>query len=685
MAINFIGLDTAISGMHSNQKSLEVTGHNIANLSTRGYTRQQAVLETAQSRRVGNSWVEMGASIQEIRQIRNTFLDNIYRSEMNGFGYWEARANSVKDLEAILGEPMLDGLQSTLNEFWDSWQELAKAPDSLTVRALVKQRGEALVYHMNHMGSQINKLQDDINTEIMKRIDEVNQLTTKIAELNVTIAKVETAGNKANDYYDQRNYMVDQLSKLVEADVREHPDGQMDIIVGGYYLVSKANQTNIVAAQNADLSHFVTPKVEGLDVVINVGEGTIKGLMESRGQVSGAKGSFTNGTPNTTADVTFAVDISNTTEEQLDKLRDNIQSYVDEMNSRGLDYNLRLLTFDGSGVVGNDSYGTNQQGMLDALNGLEATDVNGSDFGSVVSELADTAPFKSDANRYVFVYTPESINGEAVVSSEDVAGYVKALNANNLKVSVIAPSEHFEEGDDLEPGWEAIANGTGGSLYDMETPGDDVSNLLSQMGTDTALDVNKGIVTVDESMDIISSVKNMLNAVINVVAREVNRLHMSGKTLTGADGGLFFEPVEAGIPMEMGNIKISDSIKDLNNIVASATDSNGDNEIALTISKLRNNSLMEGYKQTLSVDDFYQNIILRVGNMGHDAEQTAINQQALVNAADNDRQATMGVSLDEEMSNMIKFKYAYNAATRTIDAINDMLDTLIHRTGITGR
>jgi len=74
MSINFIGLNTAVSGMNSNQKSLEVTGHNIANLSTLGFTRQQAVLQTAQIRYIANSWVEMGASVQEIRQIRHTFL-----------------------------------------------------------------------------------------------------------------------------------------------------------------------------------------------------------------------------------------------------------------------------------------------------------------------------------------------------------------------------------------------------------------------------------------------------------------------------------------------------------------------------------------------------------------------------------------------------------------------------------
>ncbi len=686
MAINFIGLNTAVSGMNSNQKSLEVTGHNISNLSTLGYSRQQAVLQTAQTRYIGNSWVEMGASVQEIRQIRHTFLDNIYRREVNALGYWEARTNGVKDLEAILGEPMLDGLQSTLNEFWDSWQELAKQPDSLTVRALVRQRGEALVYHVNHMGSQINKLQDDINNEIRKRIDEVNQITTEIAKLNVTITKAEVTGNRANDYYDQRNYLVDRLSSLVKAEVRELPDGQMDIIVGGYYLVSKAQQTNIIATQNTSLSHYVIPKVEGLDVEINVGEGAIKGLMEARGMVSGAKGSYDNGTPNTTADLTIAVDISNPAPEYLANLYDNVQSFINEMKARGLNYNLSLITYDGTGIIDNENFGKDESGFIDALGLLTATGNDYPDFGSVVLELAGTSPFTENANRYVYVYTSESINGDGEITTDgDIDTYIGSLKNNNLKVSVITDPSFFENGDPSEQGWNAITSATGGELYDISTHEDEFSALLSQIGTDTAIDVNKAIVTTNETLDIISSVKKMLNAVVNVVTREVNWLQLSGKTLTGADGGVFFEPIDPSLPMEMGNIRVALAMKDLNNLVASASDANGDNKIALAVAHLRNENLMKGYKQTLSVDDFYQYIILRVGNIGRDAEQIMMNQQSLVHAADNDRQSTMGVSLDEEMSNMIKFKYAYNAATKTISVINDMLDTLINRTGISGR
>ncbi|NLY18216.1 MAG: flagellar hook-associated protein FlgK [Clostridiaceae bacterium] len=683
MAINFIGLNTAVSGMLSNQKSLEVTGHNVSNLSTKGYTRQQAVLETAQTRFVANSWVEMGASVQEIRQIRNIFLDNIYRREVNALGYWETRANAVKDLEAILGEPILEGLQSTLNRFWDAWQELAKSPDSLTVRALVRQRGESLVYHLNHMGSQINKLQDDINTEIMKRIEEVNSITKEIARLNVIIASVEIAGNKANDYYDTRNNLVDQLSRLVHAEVREHPDGQMDIIVGGYYLVSKAIQTNIYAGQNAAMSHFVVPKVEGLDVEINVGEGAIKGLMEARGKVSGAKGSIDNGTPNTTADVTFAVDLSNTDPAYLDNLKANAQNYIDELKKNGLNYNLRLISYDGSGILSNDNFKTDDISFLNALNSLTTTSTGNADFGQLVEELAGTGPFQESANRYVFVFSQESINGDGTVAAtDDINGYIATLKSNNIKVSVVTDESNFTEGDPLERGWDVITGSTGGLLYDIATPAEDFASLMTEAATDTAGDVNKVIATVDESLDIISNVRKMLNAVVNIVAREINKLQYSGKTLTGLDGGAFFEPIEPSLPMEMGNIRIATAMKDLNNIVASQTDANGDNVIALKVAHLRNENLMKGYVQVLSVDDYYQNIILRVGNMGHDAEQIAKNQQTLVYAADNDRQSVMGVSLDEEMSNMIKFKYAYNAATKTISVINEMLDTLIHRTGI---
>ena len=188
MGVGFGSYEIARSGLLVNERALYVTGHNISNVNTPGFVRQQAMITTgpylhAQGKN-GLYQLGLGADIQQIRQIRNIFLDNIYRQENTTLGYWEARAKTLSDVEGILGEPMETGLQNIMNQFWDAWQELSKEPDSLTVRALVRQ-GEALVHHANHLASQLDKLQTDLNTEIRVRIDEVNEITREIAKLNV--------------------------------------------------------------------------------------------------------------------------------------------------------------------------------------------------------------------------------------------------------------------------------------------------------------------------------------------------------------------------------------------------------------------------------------------------------------------------------------------------------------------
>ncbi|MGI6668044.1 MAG: flagellar hook-associated protein FlgK [Acetivibrionales bacterium] len=253
MGVNFASYEIARSGLRVSERGLFVTGHNIANVNTAGYVRQQAMIKNAPyvtvPSKTGFFQYGLGADIQEIRQIRHAFLDNIYRQENTALGYWETRQKTFRDVEAIMAEPMEPGLQNALNKFWDAWQELSKEPDSLTVRALVRQRSEALVQQINHLGAQLDRLQNDLNTEIMVRIDEVNEITRQIAELNVTILRNEVTGDSANDYRDQRNLLIDRLTKLIKVDVIEMQDGQIDITVGGYFIVQKGVSTELYAAE----------------------------------------------------------------------------------------------------------------------------------------------------------------------------------------------------------------------------------------------------------------------------------------------------------------------------------------------------------------------------------------------------------------------------------------------------
>lgn len=690
MPVSFGSYEIARSGLFVNERGLYVTGHNISNVNTPGYVRQQAMIATAQYQRDGKFQFGLGADIEQIRQIRHVFLDNVYRQESTTLGYWEARNKTFQDVQAILGEPMGSGLQNVVNQFWDSWQELSKEPDSLTVRALVRQRAGAFVQQVNHVGDQLDRLQSDLNSEIGVRVDEINQITGQIGKLNVEILKVEISKDTANDYRDQRNQLVDRLSKLVDADVTEMQDGQLAITVGGYFIVNKGLNTKMYAEERQTGSMFYVPKLVGSKIEVPIRSGTLKGLMESRGEVTGSEGSPSNGSPSTKADITFVLDVSNGSTANLDKIKAYMRSYLNELNEPGVDYNLRVVTYKSGAVIDSNVWdktnvGANFNNFMSNLNAIaneDGTDY-GNDFDDVTAKL-DSIAFRPDANRYALVFTGESIDGDGSAVA-DLSACINTLKGKEIKASIITDAKYQNNGDSVsESGWQAISYGTGGKLYDLNST--DYGDL---MGTLALNNVNYGISYIKETANIIPDLKKGLNAIVNIIAREINFMHSSGKTLRGQQGGDFFSSINSAYPIEMGNIKLNDNltsgITDLNNIVASASGASGDNTIALRIANLRNMPEMQDVNGATSLDDYYQSIILRIGNGGSEAQRIAQNQQNLVTSADNYRKSITGVSMDEEMSNMMKYKFAYDAASRVMNVIDEMLDTVINRAGIVGR
>lgn len=691
MAVSFASYEIARSGLFVNERGLYVTGHNISNVNTPGYVRQQAMITTgpyqSEPAKYGVYQLGLGADIQQIRQIRHSFLDNIYRQENTNLGYWEARNKTFQDVQAILGEPMGVGLQGVMNQFWDSWQELSKEPDSLTVRALVRQRGQALVHHINHLGTQLDKLQSDLNSEVRVRIDEVNDITRQIAKLNSAIIQAEVSGDTANDYRDQRNVLVDRLTKLAGVEVLEMQDGQLDITLGGYFLVSKAIQTNLYAGEAKPGDVYVVPKLEGTNIAVSVKSGTLKGLMESRGEVSGARGSIENGLPNTKADIIIAIDTSNTSASYLANVKANIEEYAAQLNKRGVDYNLRLVTYGDTASTAAD-FGTDAAALAAAIPAGPLADT-GNNFGGangLLERIEGINDFRQDANRFALVFTGESIEGDSGTDVTDVSALINRLNTMGVNMSVVTDSSYFDEGEtSAELGWRSITHATGGSVYDINTATTDYPAVMQAIAADTSVDVNSGISTVPHTDNIISDLKKRLNALVNIMVREVNYVHSEGRTLNNQPGGNFFAAVNDEYSIDMTNLKLDDSLLNLNNIVASASGDNGDNTLALRIANLRHNSVMQEVTGILSMDDYYQSIILNIGHYGNDAARIMENQQHLVNSSDAYRQSIMGVSMDEEMSNMMKYKFAYNASSRAINVIDEMIETVVTRMGLAGR
>ena len=718
MAVGFSSYNIAQSGLMVSERGLAVTGHNLSNVNTTGYVRQQAMIESSpyinEYGKGGRLFqYGLGADIQETRQIRHTFLDNIYRRENTSLGYWETRGKAFGDVEAILNDPMEDGgLQEVMNQFWDSWQELSKNPESLTTRALVRQRGQALVYHFNHIGQQLDKLQNDLNSEIKVRVGEVNEITSQLAALNYSIASQEVNGDSANDYRDQRNLLLDRLSKLCNAEPLEMQDGQVDVTLGGYYLVQKGISTNLYVEANAKNGNYYYPMLAGTKTEVSIKGGILKGLLESRGEVPGIKGTYENGNPKEKVDITFAIDTSaGTGADYLAQLQTTISNYIKDLKNSGTDFNLRFVSMGGSSSVFRSDMVLTQDSVVNLENPTGIPDPAYPTYAELVSFISETPDtdgnlselvtsleniqtangFREDAAKVLYVISNKSINGNSGTEAtpENVADYINRLNKLGIKTSIITERQYFKEGQTpTELGWNTVASGTKGTVLEIGDTDEDFNGLYQQINSNTRKAVAAAMGNIPISKNIVSDVKIKLNAMVNSITREINYLQTTGFTLDGKPGVNFFAAIDGKYPMQIGNLRLSDELlsdKGLNNITASSSTAKGDNSIALKIANLRDTDLMEDSAGDVTVDEFYRAIILDIGNGGSEAIKISESQQTLVQSADGQRTAISGVSMDEEMANMMKFKFAYDASARVLNIIDSMIENVVMTMGKVGR
>lgn len=232
MRSTFMGLETARRGMFTQQSALHTTGHNIANASTPGYTRQRVnFTQTESFPNVGLNKPQlpgqMGTGVEagSVQRIRESFLDVQYRSENNKLGYWEARAESYTKMEEVMNEPSDSGLSKTMDMFWQSLQDLAVNPSNPGARSVVRQRAVAVAETFNYLSTSLNGIRADLKNEVMVTEKEINSLSEQINNINNQIAAVEPHGLLPNDLYDERDRLVDQLSTLVNIKVDYSTNG----------------------------------------------------------------------------------------------------------------------------------------------------------------------------------------------------------------------------------------------------------------------------------------------------------------------------------------------------------------------------------------------------------------------------------------------------------------------------
>ncbi len=570
-------LYVGVSGLNVSQAALNVSAHNLANVDTKGYVRQQALQTDFKYIKLGDSYSStmqkgIGSNFATIKQVRDTFLDQAYRQELGRGAYYDAQNNAVQEIEGLFGELEGESFQDTMKNFWYSLQELAKEPDSVVTRATLIQTAVSFVERSENISRQLNDYQVNLNTQIKEQVNRINEIGENITNLNTKIRHYEASGvEKANDLRDERNNLLDELSKMVNITYRENTVGVVTVNVEGSVFVSEDTwyrmDTKKVDA-TSDMLKPVWPSHGDADIFNldrvptsenNTDIGSLKGLLVARGY---KKANYTD------------IPKYNPEEESEAQYKAEVAEYNRTINAS---------------VVMSTQAQFDQlvHGIVTLVNGIFSPnkEVTLTDGTKAVIYDSENAPLGMDAakTRGQALFNRKSMDR---YQDEEFITYVNDSGVNETVASF---------------------------YYNEENPEDNYS--LFTLGE---IEVNPKIM---QNYDLIP--------------------------LSDNNGSGSFDP---------------DAVKQLMDVWH-----NG-------FSTLSPNTLTK-----YNFNDYYTAFTSEIANRGEKFDTIGDNQASMVESINNKRSTISGVSSDEELTNLIKYQHAYNASSRYVNTVSQMLEDIINK------
>ena len=320
----FYGFGTALSALNASQKALDVTGNNIANLNTTGYTRQRLDLHSIPSTRgqdryvskSGNSTAGQGVNMTGISQVRDPFLDIRFRREAASVGESDAVLSVLTDISEIFDEVQNEKLNQAIMDFRSQLQIYSGRTNESEIDGVVRAAAESLTRMMNQYARQLDTVRQQQEYDLENSaIPAVNSILEKISVLNQGIKECEIMGNAALEMKDERNNLIDELSTYINIEVTSEPDVLFpsvsnlkisfvsdpqagDIDPEGRVLVDGKNFATLKVEKDANTGEWQYFSDRNGDAPISFAEGSLKGIQDmlnSDGEFEGAAGKTVRG------------------------------------------------------------------------------------------------------------------------------------------------------------------------------------------------------------------------------------------------------------------------------------------------------------------------------------------------------------------------------------------------------
>lgn len=644
MPSQFFGLSISYSGLLASNAALNTTANNIANVQTKGYSRQQVSQQAASALRVFQTYGCAGAGVETlaVERVRDEFYDGRYWDNNSKVGEYNQKQYYMTQIESYFDD---NGKNSGFKAIFDQlmvtgMQELLKNPDNATTKSQFVGYAGALTEYFNGLAGNLRKLQKDVNQELKLKVDEINSLAGEIATLNKQINTIELTGVKANELRDRRTLLIDQLSEIVDVDVTETPvvdtnnpdrltgaNRYIVKIAGGQILVDDSEYNGLECVAREAYEKVNQTDIDGLyDVYWENGQkfnlynaamgGSLRGLVQMRDGNNGEN--FTGKVTGTGTSVDGQGKIHDMVTIQVSK------AYLIDLNKCNLS--------DQGGII---NLG-NQEFYYDSWEYEISYDANGEPVYSYTFTLSDSE--KNDLR-----LTNDRVGKTASIgASLSYQGVPYYMNQMNEWVRTFA--EKFN--DILTSGY-ASGNEKGIKMF---TGDKTTTDAQYEFPDDFRYDsftyedyVNGG----NQSM----KVKNSSDSYYRLTAS-----NFSIVTAMELDPGRMANRYDQGDGVEQ-----SDLLQDLKNLAT--------------------NKEQMSFRGA-SASEFLQCILSDVALNAQRAETFQKSFKDVANTIDTQRLSISGVDEDEEAVSLVKYQNGYNLASKMIQTLTEIYDRLILETGV---
>jgi flagellar hook-associated protein 1 FlgK len=305
----FSGLNGALSALVAHRQAIEVSGQNVANVNTPGYTRQRATLQPLEGAAPASLYSAPGAvlnggvSVVSVDRLGDVFLEARTRQETSSAANLDAVSEVWSLLESSIDEPGETGLSAQLDTFFTSWQDVANRPDDRAARAVLLENATALVDRIAGGYRAVESQWEGARAQAGALGAEVNTTADAVADLNARIRSITVSGGNPNALIDQRGELVTKLASLVGGEGRLREDGTMDVMVAGNALVrgDTANHVRVDGAASVQgmldtpgstLPAEGSPRLvwDGSGNAVGASGGRLAGMLSSLAPANGGAG-----------------------------------------------------------------------------------------------------------------------------------------------------------------------------------------------------------------------------------------------------------------------------------------------------------------------------------------------------------------------------------------------------------